>query len=385
MIIKKTTEIENKILDISLELKVSRIIEKNISNLCKMPFSSFSEDLDALYKNNAEIMFEILKAYEKTIVSSEERKVFSGFKKEIYQNSKVIDKRIFETNPYYKAVRCEKDVTSGRFKLTTRILPRYTVLAIDEDSISSSIDITIPCLGIFKDNIPFLSLMEEDEIWMSITPMEINTMEKSIQEASGDVLTFGCGLGYFAFMASEKEDVNNVTIVESSDDVISLFTNYILPQFPHKEKIHIVKADAFEYAKELSDGVFDYCFVDIWMSDNDIKTYLKMRNICSKFNVMNVSYWIERQMFKNISQYVKLILVDEYYEKNMIKNYIKQRIDGLSSVGIHVDNQSRKIMEEFFIKNSKYANFYYFANKLKDARINTVEDIQFYLNPENWL
>ena len=365
MVIKKTAKIKNKILEISFGLKVTNMIENNITNLCKMPFSSFSEDLDAVCESNPEIMDEILKTYAKTISLSEEQRVFLKFQKEICQNSQVIDEKVFESNSYYQTVHCKKDIVSGKFKLSTRTIPKYTILSIDEEKTLLSSDISIPCLGIFKDDIQFLSLMEGDNVWMSITPMEINTMKKAIQEANGNILTFGCGLGYFAFMTSEKETVSDVTIVEQSQDVIDLFEQHILPQFPHKEKIHIVKADAFEYVEELSDCVFDYCFVDIWKSVSDIQTYMKMKNICKKFHTMKVSYWIENELLQGVSRYVKLILINEYYEKNVIENYKKQ--------------------PAFVKKNPFLEDFIYFTNRLKKAKINTASDIDYYLKPENWI
>lgn len=42
----------------------------------------------------------------------------------------------------------------------------------------------------------FLSLKQGGKTWMSVTPHEINTMEKQVEEAHGKVLTFGLGLGY---------------------------------------------------------------------------------------------------------------------------------------------------------------------------------------------
>ena len=68
---------------------------------------------------------------------------------------------------------------------------------------------------------------------MTITPNEIETMKEAVDKASGNVLTFGLGLGYYAYMVSEKENVESVTIVDSNEDVIDLFKKYVLPQFKH--------------------------------------------------------------------------------------------------------------------------------------------------------
>ena len=40
---------------------------------------------------------------------------------------------------------------------------------------------------------------------MTITPDEIETMKEAVDQAFGNVLTFGLGLGYYAYMVSEKD------------------------------------------------------------------------------------------------------------------------------------------------------------------------------------
>lgn len=81
-------------------------------------------------------------------------------------------------------------------------------------------------------------------------PSEIETMRAPIEEATGRVVTFGLGLGYFAYMVSEKPDVTSLDIVERSEEAIALFERNILPQFPNKEKIRIIRSDAFGFLNE---------------------------------------------------------------------------------------------------------------------------------------
>ena len=48
----------------------------------------------------------------------------------------------------------------------------------------------------------------------------------------------------------KKSNVESVTVVEINEDVIHLFNQYVLPQFKNAEKIKIIKADAFEFARK---------------------------------------------------------------------------------------------------------------------------------------
>ena len=128
---------------------------------------------------------------------------------------------------------------------------------------------------------------------MLITPNEIETMKSPIEKAFGDVATYGLGLGYFAFMASEKETVSSVTVVERDEKVIRLFEEHILPQFPHKNKIRIVNEDALVYAQ--GENRHDFVFADIWHDPSDgCDLYLKLK-ACEREGVA-YEYWIENTL-----------------------------------------------------------------------------------------
>ena len=86
----------------------------------------------------------------------------------------------------------------------------------------------------------FPTILENNRIWLTITPNEIEIM--NVDEAFGNVLAFGIGLGYYAYMISEKENVDRITIVDINDDVIHLFQKYILPPVKNAHKIKIIKA-----------------------------------------------------------------------------------------------------------------------------------------------
>ena len=150
--------------------------------------------------------------------------------------------------------------------------------------------VEIPRVGYFEEEFEYLAVLENNNEWMLITPNEINTMKPVIDEVKGNVVTFGLGLGYFAYMTSIKDDVNSVTIVERDDNVIKLFEEHILPSFSNKNKIKIVKSDAFEFAKDMEG--YDYAFVDLWHDVSDgVDLYLKMRSM-EKENI-KYRYWIE--------------------------------------------------------------------------------------------
>ena len=149
---------------------------------------------------------------------------------------------------------------------------------------------------------------------MSVTPHEINTMKEPIAKAKGHVITLGLGLGYFAYMAHLKDDVKEVHIVEMDLELINNFKKYLLPLFSHPEKIHIHKADAFYFIKDIKDKDYDFIFSDLWHDASDgLPMYIKLKEHFDTFNVTKRMYWIEGSIITYLRTLVVGVMKDEYY------------------------------------------------------------------------
>ena len=217
--------------------------------------------------------------------------------KAIADNSKIFSAKKVRENPYLNSVRLNKKLKIGDFTCEQESDKQYELFIYDifwEDEPS----LALPKLGMFDHYFEYPLIRENGDVWMTITPNEMETMQVDIDRSHGKVLTLGCGMGYFAFMSALKDDVDSVTIIEKSPDVIELFSEHILPQFEPKvrDKIKVVEADAFEYLKNLEDGVYDYCFVDIWKNNMDVDSYLKAKRLGNKFSRMEMAYWIEKHI-----------------------------------------------------------------------------------------
>lgn len=163
----------------------------------------------------------------------------------------------------------------------------------------------IPQIGYFTDEFRFPAVLENGIEWMTVTPNEIETMKEPIANARGNVLTLGLGLGYFAFSASQKENVEAVTVIERDARVIELFHTYLLPQFPHREKIRVIESDAFAYFESLSPTDFDSIFADLWHDQGDgLEMYLRLRRIEKQRALRNVDYWIEPTLLSTLRHMV---------------------------------------------------------------------------------
>lgn len=205
-----------------------------------------------------------------------------------------IDDNEFINNPYYKNIKI-KDIKEDNFSLKYDSYKPYEIFALDDINVDQNY-IENSKLAFFKKEYPFICLNQNNVTWMSITPNEIKTMEKHINLAYGDVHVFGLGLGYFPYMISLKDEVKHITIYEKDARIIGLFEKYLLPQFPKKEKITIVKADALEVIKKPFKG--DYAFVDLWHTAEDgIELFLTFKRNEKNNPNIKFSYWLDNSFY----------------------------------------------------------------------------------------
>ena len=222
----------------------------------------------------------------------------------------------FKANPYLKAIN---DLT---FKEEGWALSRinrkaYTLCPYQEEYAYGANYSIKMSLMMFKSDYIYPSISLYDTEWMSLNQHEIRTMEIPIQLARGKVLTLGLGLGYYAYMVSLKEEVKEVHIVEMDLELIKLFTKYLLPLFPHREKIHIHKADAFHFITTIRDRDYDFIFADLWHDVSDgLPMYIKLKETLNSFKQTQCHYWIEGSLVTYLRTLVIGIMKDEYYQND---------------------------------------------------------------------
>lgn len=151
-------------------------------------------------------------------------------------------------NPYLKNIKFP-DTATRHWKFTHYSYRPYEAFICNDIDIDMNLR-EVPQIGFFRERFAYPAVEQDGHEWMAVKPSEIETMRAPIEEATGRVVTFGLGLGYFAYMVSEKPDVTSLDIVERSEEAIALFERHILPQFPNKEKIRIIRSDAFGFLSE---------------------------------------------------------------------------------------------------------------------------------------
>lgn len=198
-------------------------------------------------------------------------------------------------DPYYQTIRLP-EISRGKWRMGYKTIQAYEAFTADDVHVMED-DREIPQIGFFTEDFTAPMVKENGREWMTVTPSEINTMTRDIEAAFGKAAVFGLGLGYYAFMASEKPEVTEVVVIEREKSVISLFEEFILPQFPHADKVKIICTDAFQYAENMGGEHYDCAYVDIWHDVLDgVNMYLRMKRLEKHSPGTKFLYWIEPSM-----------------------------------------------------------------------------------------
>lgn len=122
----------------------------------------------------------------------------------------------------------------------------------------------------------YVRLIHGSECVMSDTPMEKRTNLEFVENAHGNVLIGGLGIGLILLAIQDKEDVNQITVVEKNKEVIELVGN----QLPLNSKVHIVNDDVFEYKPLFK---YNTIYMDIWNYINEDVYNEQMKPLISRY------------------------------------------------------------------------------------------------------
>jgi hypothetical protein len=113
-----------------------------------------------------------------------------------------------------------------------------------------------------------VKLTENGNTWMSDNPFEVESSMGAVENARGDVLIGGLGIGMLPTLMKDK--VDRIDIVELNQEVIDLVFHQVAT-----EKMKIIHGDVIQYLKS-TEKRYDFICVDIWPD-----TFLPMWDIIS--------------------------------------------------------------------------------------------------------
>ena len=113
---------------------------------------------------------------------------------------------------------------------------------------------------------------------MSNHEFETLTNQKFLDNAKGDILIFGLGIGLIIFPLLTDNDIKSITIVEIDDGLIDEVFPIIIKN-DLESKVSVILSNAFDFE---TDKMFDTIYFDIW-SVIDQQSFLEMKILSEKF------------------------------------------------------------------------------------------------------
>lgn len=123
-------------------------------------------------------------------------------------------------------------------------------------------------------DIEVLELTKGNEVLMRIDPKEIQGSFESIKMSKGRVGVVGLGLGYVVQEMAKRNEVKEIIVYETSEEIASLYKQ----NFGYNPKIKILIEDAYNAKSD----TFDFFFVDTYgyeLSDDVVEDYIKFNEL----------------------------------------------------------------------------------------------------------
>lgn len=114
-------------------------------------------------------------------------------------------------------------------------------------------------------------------VMMSTHQSETISNQDFINQAYGDVIIFGLGLGMIIFPLLDDKDIKKITVVEMDHGVIDM-VGKLVKAHDHDNKLTIIPGDAFTYHENIKGKHFDTIYFDIWIKINE-EAYAEMENL----------------------------------------------------------------------------------------------------------
>lgn len=132
-------------------------------------------------------------------------------------------------------------------------------------------------------------LRKKDTIWMSLSPMELESQGHHAFAARGRVLVMGLGMGVLLANVMRKGSVKEVVVVEREQAIIDMVRNQIERfRWAGARKVTFVCYDALKY-EDISG--YDVALVDIWPSIGDTAIRRDMQRIARNVPAKEYAAW----------------------------------------------------------------------------------------------
>ncbi len=131
-------------------------------------------------------------------------------------------------------------------------------------------------------------LIREGRVWMSLSPVEIESLAPHVPRMGGHVVIAGLGIGLALYNALLRPAVRRITVLERDPEVIALFSAITGPDWPAPGRFAIERVDARAWQ---SPEPVDYLYADIWNKLGAAEAAADTRAMCRNLRPKSAGYW----------------------------------------------------------------------------------------------
>ena len=131
-------------------------------------------------------------------------------------------------------------------------------------------------------------LTRGDRVWMSLSPLEVESLAPHVPHMRGHVVIAGLGMGLALYNALLRPAVRRVTVVERDPEVIALFDAIRGAEWPFPNRAAIERGDALMWR---SPEPVDYLYADIWDRLGSPEAAADMRTMCRNLRPKAAGFW----------------------------------------------------------------------------------------------
>jgi len=131
-------------------------------------------------------------------------------------------------------------------------------------------------------------LVRDDRVWMSLSPVEIESLTPHVARMRGNVVIAGLGMGLALYNALLRPAVRRVTVLEQDGEVIALFDAIGGRDWGGPDRFSIERVDAREWR---SAEPVDFLYADIWDKVGAAEAAADTRMMCRNLRPKSAGYW----------------------------------------------------------------------------------------------
>lgn len=181
---------------------------------------------------------------------------------------------------------------SGDYKLYTAVYEKGTKFRLIPQSYQALLMGFDKSETILEEDFNYYEIFYKTERLMDNSGTEIFEHYVPYLHAQGKVLVGGLGLGFITKLMSQKENVEKITTVEISEDVIKLCGF-------EDNKVKIVNDDFYSFIRNNDLNEYDYVYIDTYTSGSNIYPGIVIptrKYLLEKYPAIMFDFWQEDQL-----------------------------------------------------------------------------------------